>query len=351
MHSLTTTKVLCLISFMGGTVFTFSGITDTRATAASPLYWCPDRHSDQQYSETNGPGCLPLVEKKKTLTSEQEGETRTRNTPLRDFKIENLQSDVSTFLNKYRQFLDCCKTDLSELQQIEEMGDEVGDLLKATQANLSNHSMASRGIMLQEIIPSVLKARADLKKLRVMLERIGRSTTARDAGDFEASGREARAIQDMEESIERDIRAPQLSTGPKTGASVGNAPTAGPSIGKTPKTGNTIGAEGVTGQDIGASSKHSRNIGSSGPAGFGIGATGRAGPSIGESTFNSESSSGVGSSLERSTVGSSLSDSTVGSSFGGSSVNSSLEESGVGSSFGSSSAGSTVQERSVSPPQ
>ncbi len=336
---------------MGGTVFTFSGITDTRATAASPLYWCPDRHSDQQYSETNGPGCLPLAEKKKTLTSEQEGETRTRDTPLRDFKIENLQSDVSTFLNKYRQFLDCCKTDLSELQQIEEMGDEVGDLLKATQANLSNHSMASRGIMLQEIIPSVLKARADLKKLRVMLERIGRSTTARDAGDFEASGREARAIQDMEESIERDIRAPQLSTGPKTGASVGNAPAAGPSIGKTPKTGNTIGAEGVTGQDIGASSKYSHNIGSSGPAGFGIGATGRAGPSIGESTFNSESSSGVGSSLQRSTVGSSLSDSTVGSSFGGSSVNSSLEESGVGSSFGSSSAGSTVQERSVSPPQ
>jgi len=351
MRLLTITKALCLIFFMGGAVFTFSGITDTRATAASPLYWCPDRKSDQQYSETNGPGCLPLVEKKKTLTSEQEGETRTWNTPPHDFKIENLQGDVSTFLSKYRQFLDCCKTDLSELQQIEEMGNEVGDLLTSTQANMSNHSMASRGIMLQEIIPSVLTARDDLKKLRVMLERIARSTTTREAGGFEASGREAHAIREMEESIERDIHAPQLSTGPKTGASIGTAPAAGPSIGKTPKTGNTIGAEGVSGQDIGASSKHSRNIGRSGPAGFEIGATGRAGPSIGESTFNSESSSGVGSSLQRSTVGSSLSDSTVGSSLGGSSVGSSLEDSGVGSSFGSSSVGSTIRERDTGPQQ
>ncbi len=336
---------------MGGTVFTFSGITDTTATAASPLYWCPDRKSDQQYSETNGPGCLPLAEKKKTLTSEQEGETLTGNTPLHDFKIENLQGDVSTFLNKYRQFLDCCKTDLSELQQVEEMGDEVGDLLKATQANLSNHSLVIRGIVLREMIPPVARARADLKKLRVMLERIGRSTTARDAGDFESSGREARAIQEMEESIERDIRAPQPSTGPKTGGNIGTAPAAGPSIGKTPKTGDAIGGRGVTGQDVGASSRSSHDIGSSGPTGFAIGGTGRAGPSIGESRLNSEESSSVGSSLQRSTVGSSLSDSTVGSSFGGSNVGSSLEESGVGSSFGSSSVGSTIRERDTGPQQ
>jgi len=351
MRSLTTTKVLYLTVFMGGVTLTFSGISAATASAASPLYWCPDQKADRQYSAKEGPGCVPLVEKKETPATDQEGETPTGDKPPRDFKIENLQGDVSTFLNKYRHFLDCCKTDLSELQQVEEMGDEVGDLLKATQANMSNHAMASRGIMLREIIPTVSKARADLKKLRATLERINSSTNTRDSGDFEASGREARAIREMEESIERDIRAPKLSTGPKTGASIGNAPAAGPSIGKTPKTGNTIGAEGVTGQDIGASSKNSHDIGSSGPAGFGIGATGRAGPSIGESTINTESSSAVGSSLQRSTVGSSLSDSTVGSSFGGSSVGSSLGESSVGSSFGSSSVGSTIQGRGTGPQQ
>jgi hypothetical protein len=350
MRSPTTIKALSLISFMGGAAFTFCGLTDTTATAASPLYWCPDQKPDQQYSATNGLGCMPLVEEKKEApTSAQERETSTGDKPQRNFKIEDLQDNVSTFLNKYRHFLECCKTDLSELQQVEELGDEVGELLKTTQANMSNHSMASRGIILREMIPSVLKARADLKKLRVLLERIGTSTS--DAGDFEASGRETHAIREIEESIERDIRAPKLSTGPKTGTSIGRAPTAGPNIGKSPKPANTTGGEGVSGQDIGASSRNSHHIGSSGPVGFGIGATGRAGPSIGESTFNSESSSAVGSSLQRSTVGSSLSDSTVGSSFGGSSVGSSLGDSSVGSSFGSSGVGSTLQERATAPQQ
>ena len=351
MRSLTTTKALCVTVFMGGVTLTFSGITAATASAASPLYWCPDQKADRQYSAKEGPGCVPLVEKKETQATEQEGETPTGDKPPRDFKIENLQGDVSAFLRDYRQFLDCCKTNSDELQRVQNLGEEVSELLESAQRQLSNYSMASRGIMLREMIPTVSRARADLKKLRATLERISTSTNTRDSGDFEASGREARAIREMEESIERDIRAPKLSTGPKTGASIGNAPAAGPSIGKTPKTGNTIGAGGVTGQDIGASSKNSHDIGSSGPAGFGIGATGRAGPSIGESTINTESSSAVGSSLQRSTVGSSLSDSTVGSSFGGSSVGSSLRESGVGSSFGSSSVGSTIQEWGTGPHQ
>ncbi len=351
MRPLITAKALCLTVFLGGAALTCNGITPTTASAASSLYWCPDQQGDRQYSAKQGLGCVPIVEKEGVKTTEQEGGTPTRNKPLHDFKVENLQNDVSSFLNKYRNFLDCCKTDLSELQQIEEMGDEVGDLLKSTQTNMSNHSMASRGIMLREMIPTVAKARADLKKLRATLERINTSTKARDSGSFETSGRETRAIREMEESIERDIRAPELSTGPKTGTSIGTAPAAGPTIGKTPKTGNAIGAEGVTGQNIGTSSKYSHDIGGSGPAGFGIGAAGRAGPSIGQSTLNNESSSAVGSSLQRSTVGSSLSDSTIGSSFGGSSVGSSLGESSIGSSFGSPSVGSTIQERGTGPQQ
>ncbi|HEY6289177.1 MAG TPA: hypothetical protein VIW48_07010, partial [Nitrospiraceae bacterium] len=149
MRLLTTTKALDLAIFMGGVALTFSGITAATASAASPLYWCPDQKADRQYSADQGPGCVPLVEKKETQTTEQEGETSTGNKPSHDFKIENLQADVSTFLSKYRHFLDCCKTDLNELQQVEEMGNEVGDLLKSTQTNMSNHSMASRGIMLR----------------------------------------------------------------------------------------------------------------------------------------------------------------------------------------------------------
>jgi len=349
MRSFTTTKALGVITCIGGLALAVSSIVVSIAAAASPLFWCPDQKADRQYSAKQDPGCVPLAEKEEIQGAEQEGGTPTGSKPLREFKIENLQGDVSTFLSKYRDFLDCCKTNLSELQQIQEMGEEIGGLLKSTQANISNHSMASRGIILREMIQPVAKARADLKKLRATLEHID---TSRNSGNLESAGRDSYAIREMEGSIERDFQAPKLSTGPKTGSSIGNAPAAGPSIGKTPKTGNTIGAEGVTGQNIGSSSKNSHDIGGSGPVGFGIGTTGRAGPSIGESTFNSESSSAVGSSLQRSTVGSSLSDSTVGSSYGGSNVGSSLGESGVGSSFGSSSTGSTtIQERGAVPQQ
>ena len=306
MSSRRTANAFRLSLLMGSAILTFSGTTIATASAASPLYWCPDRKADQQYSATKSPGCMPLAEKKKTETTEQTGEPAASDQQPRDFKVENLQREVSTFLNRYRLFLACCKTDPDELQQIEELGDEVGELLAATQANLSNYALAARGIMLRELITPVAKARADLKTLRARLEQIGESSGRLRQADAERAGREIRKIQELEESIDQDIHAPQLPGGAKTGADIGVAPAVGPNIGKTPRAGSAIGSEGRTGQDIGVSPRSSRDIGTSGPSGFDIGATGRAGPAIGESTLNNETSSGVNSSLQRSTVGSSL---------------------------------------------
>jgi len=343
------TLLLAALVIVVGTPAMFEWIHVKPAMAASPLYWCPNQKADQQYSSKPRPGCVPWVEKKEPAEQSQQDDLAPPKPAPREMKIENLQGEVSVFLQKYRHFLECCKTDFNELKQVEALGDEVSELLEFAQANLSNHSMASRGIMLREMIGSVAKARADLDTLRDKLERIETLTERQNALDFEDAGRDSRAIQDTEEAIKKGIREPRLSTGPKTGADIGTAPAAGPNIGKTPTTGTAIGAQGVVGQDAGASSKNSQEIGASGPTGFGIGATGRAGPSIGESNLNSESSSAVGSSLQRSTVGSSLPDSSVGSSFGGSSVGSSLQDSTVGSSFGSSSVGSTLQDRKTAP--
>jgi hypothetical protein len=343
--------LLAALIIVVGTPAMFEWVLAKPAMAADPLYWCPNQKADQQYSSKPGPGCVPWVEKKERTEQPEQDDAAPSKPAPREMKIDNLQSEVSGFLQKYSHFLECCKTDIAELQQVEALGDEVSELLEFAQANLSNHSMASRGIMLSEMIGAVAKARADLGTLHAKLERINTLTERQGGLDFEDTGRGSRAIQDTEDAINKGIRAPRLSSGPKTGADIGSVPAEGPNIGKTPKTGNAIGAEGVTGQDIGSSSKYSNEIGASGPTGFGIGATGRAGPSIGESNLNSESSSAVGSSLQRSTVGSSMSDSTVGSSFGSSSVGSSLQDSTVGSSFGSSSVGSTLQDRKTAPQQ
>jgi hypothetical protein len=351
MRSLTITKALCVTVLMGGVALMFNGITIATASAASPLYWCPDQKSDRQYSSKQGPGCVPLTEKKETQAAEQEGETPTSDKLHRDFKVENLQGDVSAFLREYRQFLDCCKTDPNELLRVQNLGEEVSELLESAQSQLSNYSMASRGIMLREMIPPVAKARADLRTLRTRTEQIRETSNQRDQAKFEEAWRKTGAIREMEESIDKDIRAPKLPENAKTGVSIGGAAAAGPSIGKTPKTGAAIGVEGRTGQDIGMSPRNSSDIGGSGPTGFAIGATGRAGPSVGESTLNNNTSSSVDSSLQRSTVGSSISDSAVGSSMGPSSVGSSLQDSSVGSSFGGSSVGSSLQDRATGPQQ
>ena len=288
--------------------------------AASPLYYCQDRKDDQQYSATKAPGCVPLVAEEERDENRHADVKRSRN-----FTTENLQQEVSAFLTKYQHFLTCCKTDLNELQQVEELGDEVGELLAFTQANLSHHSLASRGIMLRGMISPVARAREDLKTLRTLLgEIIERSQRQKTLG-FEESGAEAHAIREREESIERDIRMANLPRSAKTGKEIGVAPAAGPSIGRSPKTGTAIGLEGLAGQDIGTSSRSSTEIGTSWATGFEIGVTGRAGEAIGSSTLNQNSSSSVGSTLQRSTVGSSISDSSVGSSLGSSSVSSSLQ--------------------------
>jgi hypothetical protein len=326
---------IVLMVFLIGTV-AIGAWPALTAFAASPIYYCPDRQGDQQYSAQAGPGCLPLVDKKPTSPE---------GTPQRHFEADNLEKDVSAFLTRYQKFLDCCKTDLNELRELEVMADELDHLLASAQANLSNHSLASRGIMLRELLPRVAKARGDLKTLRARLEGINDLSSRRDSLDFEQQGRASQNIRELEESIERDIHAPKLPGSAKTGTGIGVAPSAGPAIGRSPKTGTDIGQEGVSGQDIGATPKSSRDIGGSGPSGFEIGATGRAGPAIGESPLNQDTSSSVGSTLQRSTIGSSISDSTVGSSMNSSTVGSSMQDTSVGSSFGGSSVGSNLQNR------
>jgi hypothetical protein len=327
-------------------------------TAAPPLEYCGARKADQQlgaapHPERNRDGrphadCAPFIDKKRTDDGAP-AEERTTVRPARELKIENLQADVSRFLQEYRQFLDCCKSDPAELERVEELGDEVADLLSLAQSGLFSEQMKLRGITLREMIAPVASARRDLGFLRKELEQLGALMEKRDASGYEEAGRESMLIQETEEAIQKEAPPHNLPSGPKTGLEIGATPSAGKTIGKTPTTGTAIGAEGLAGPRIGVNPKTGREIGVTGPTGFEIGATGRAGPDIGESTFNSGASSSVGSSLAPSAIGSTLQDSTVESTLGTSTTGSSLPDSTIGSTLGGSSVGSSLQNRSTGP--
>ena len=103
------------------------------ADAAPLLEFCEQSAADQQLRASKGTaGCVPLVEKKEPSTSDD----RTARESTRQLKIENLQQEATVFLQKYNQFLECCRTDLAELRSVEELGNDVNDLLTMAQSGL-----------------------------------------------------------------------------------------------------------------------------------------------------------------------------------------------------------------------
>ena len=186
-----------------GAAITTIALPHLSASAASTIYYCPDRKGDQQYSAQRGPGCIPLVDEGKKTPEERSSQRRAH--------LENLQQDVSLFLSRYQKFLDCCKTDLTELGELEAIADQLDELLASAQANLSNYSLASRGIMLRELIPRVAKARTDLKVLHARLEKMNDLSNRLDQLDFEESGRQSQTIRELQESIDRDVPAPVIT--------------------------------------------------------------------------------------------------------------------------------------------
>ena len=326
--------------------------------AAPPLEYCGDRTADQQLGAASHPernrggrphaDCTPLIETK-TPDAQTPPEERKPVRPPRDLKVENLEGEVSRFLQEYQQFLDCCKTDPAELERVEELGDEVGDLLRLAQTELFSEQIKLRGMTLKKMISPVASARRELGLLRKRLEQLGSLMQKRDAAEYEEAGRETLAIEETEEEIQKELSPHHLPSGAKTGLEIGATPSAGKAIGKTPTTGTAIGTEGLTGPKIGVNPKTGREIGVTGPTGFEIGATGRAGPDIGESGLNNATSSSAGSTLPQSTIGSTLQDSTIGSDIGTSATGSSLRDSSVGSTLGGSSIGSSLQNRGTGP--
>lgn len=323
-------------------------LTPTPPVEAAPLLeFCEHSSSDRQLraskdSSHDTTDCVPLVEKK--TASADDDRRNTESTPQQ--KIENLQQEVTTFLQKYNRFLECCRADLAELQAVEELGNDVNDLLATAQSGLFSEHMKLRGWTIAELLPPVAKARADLKRLHARLESIGNARKQLDQLDYESAAKESRRIQELEDSIQKDFQTRSLPGGAKTGTGIGASSAVGTSIGKTPRSGADIGAGGSQASDVGATPRSGVNIGASGPTGFDIGATGRTGADIGESRLNSDQSA-VGSSLQQSTVGSSIGDTTVGSSMGQSTIGSSLSDTSIGSSLSGSSVGSSLQNRST----
>lgn len=212
----------------------FGGIWGTAmpvAMGAPPIDFCENRTADQQLGASLHPerrsggvaasGCSPLVQPWDKATREDGESARKPVRPRRAMKIENLQMEVSHFLQEYRQFLNCCKTDPAELERVEELGEDVTDLLQIAQTELFSEQMKLRGMTLGEMIPPVASARQQLHRLHKQLEDLGQSMDRKESLDADEAARELSAIQDTENAISKGVRPHTLPSGAKTGAEIG----------------------------------------------------------------------------------------------------------------------------------
>lgn len=196
--------------------------SDNPLNPPGPVFWCPKRTPDQQYSTTRGPGCIPFVseaDKERAAEREKEG-TLQVGPPI---KIQNIQAEVSKFLQRYRQFLDCCANDPGSLDEVDQLQDQAYHLLKAIQdTGLINMGAGTnqRQFTTSELLRPVLQANQDLRRLRIRLEKLAESKDTLEALDYEEAGRERRSIQQEEEALPKEFRPVRPPASARTGTEV-----------------------------------------------------------------------------------------------------------------------------------
>lgn len=171
------------------------------------IYWCPSRTPDRQYSANPDPGCSPLLGKDEKSFKEKR---RPPGKPVPEkerIKIQDIQAETGKFLDRYRQFLDCCADDPGSLADLDELEDEALHLLRSMQeTGFLNMSTSQRGFTASQIIRPVALARDHLRRLRGRLVDLDEARERLDRQDYEAAGRERRRIQEEESRLKEEFR-------------------------------------------------------------------------------------------------------------------------------------------------
>lgn len=243
------------------------------------MYWCSDRAEDQQLQFKEAPGCEPLFQ-------EQEEEKARESEAPSPKKIGDLESAVSDFLQRYRQFLACCASDLDSADEIKGLEREANELLKGGDETAAMGNVVTRTVRIRQMIVPLARARDRLRSLKDRLEQLDESQRVLKRLDYERAGHERRNIQDEVKSVQREFRPTRQPGRALTGTGIGVTPNTGSRIGTPGQTGTNIGSAPSAGLDIGITPPSGTEIGETPTSGPGIGSSATSGTAIGDSSFN-----------------------------------------------------------------
>jgi len=265
-------------------------------TSLSALYWCAKR-TGHELQLKPGPDCEPLVATKKE-TEVEDGPDKA-NPPV---KGTNLEKAVSNFLKDYREFLNCCASDLSSFDDISKLEDQATVLIGQVVASLP--PAAFLAVRNQGLVVPVIQARNKLQLLKIRLEQLDAAHTKMKSSDYEEAAKQRRILEEAERSITKEFRPNQEPARALTGTDIGRSGPTGADIGRSAPTGSDIGSSSRTGSHIGTTPPTLGEIAETplaertgtplsttqpvirGTVGPEIGTTPSTGSSIGDSPFN-----------------------------------------------------------------
>lgn len=194
------------------------------------------------------------------------------------------ERDVRQFLERYRQFLDCCAADVEAIPRVKALEHQATVLLEQARSGVPTELKKLRSFTMQELVGPVERVRDDLGAIRKRLEQIEEAWEKLEAQelDFFTYWTERRKLREALAAIPHEFQAPMWPAGPPTGLEIGTTPPMGPEIGTVPPTGPEIGVTPPTGLEIGTTPPTGKEIGVTPPTGKEIGTTPPTGPEIGE---------------------------------------------------------------------
>ena len=245
--------VILLLSLVMGPSYSWSKEFDPNnpLNPPAPIYWCPERTADRAITTTPDPGCSPLVDQ------EDESKAERKEEPAKQpIKILEIQNEASKFVQRYRQFLECCANRVESIEDIEELHETASHILKSVQQKGIYNSAGfgkgdggstagpgdgtgsgglgggagrspklgtfARQYTLGAIVGTVARARDDLRQLKTRLEQLAESKQKVHMLDYETAGRERRKIEEEEDAIAKDFRAKRPPASARTGMDIQN---------------------------------------------------------------------------------------------------------------------------------
>ena len=239
-----TANPLMSLGFTLASLFLATYVEAAQTAPVTALYWCPGK-AGNEIQVKPGPGCTPLVQEKKEGTKDDPEAAR------EPIKTEKLESEVTAFLQRYRQFLACCTSDPSttSLEDLDELRGQASHILEQVLARTSVASIAMART--QAMISQLAEARERLTLLKNRVEALDKSKDRLDELGYEQAGRERRRIQEEERSISKEFSPKVIRPNAPTGTDIGGAAPTGTGIGQSAPTGADVGKTAPTGSEIG----------------------------------------------------------------------------------------------------